>query len=466
MASAIRTLLKKKKLTGEELGRLLLIDLADTQAGKPNLSQEEIANLHKYIDNPTDGKVFNDYTDIQRYIIAFQMDYQIESRKLAVIYLQLHSYWTRIKDAEEAYLALADQPRILTRRDYEKLLSEARARIEDYSYSFTHLMLHEAESYTPKYKEGEVTPYDDIFKQLEKQAIPAHMVKKYQTIYKRDSDLEEYNKFDYLHGWIYVYDPKETDDPNSPLELIEDYPDFVQAVIDKYSKLKGLERLAKMEEADYIRDDLIDFKTAYDLDILDAKEWYDRPSLTLENGEGSDLASGVAVIEEDVRAVFEQNIKDGTYHYKMKSRLSSSLSENVLKDEEFINNISQAYHQLKQSLKRISGFGYGLSKFIEITGVKELSVFDFSKGQVTHERIINSFEGIEFFIYRYGLLEDERSTIELRKEVKALFMPDFTEEDVAIQPHEQAKAEEIIANASSKGEAVRLVGNYLTGLEP
>ncbi|GAB3238368.1 hypothetical protein [Psychrobacter pacificensis] len=465
MASAIRTLLKKKKLTGEELGRLLLIDLADTQAGKPNLSQEEIANLHNYIDNPTDGKVFNDYIDIQRYIIAFQMDYQIESRKLAVIYLQFHNYWTKIKDAENAYYALATQPRVLTRRDYEKLLSEARARVESYSYSFTHLMLHEAETYTPKYKEGQVTPYDNIFKKLKEQPIPAHMVEKYQTIYKRDSDLEEYNKFDYLHGWIYVYDPAETDDPNSPLEFVKDYPDFVQAVIDKYSKLKGLERLAKMEEADYIRDDLIDFRTAYDLDILGAKKSYDTPILTLDNGEGSDLANGIAVIE-DTGTVFNQNIKDGTYYYKIGLGISSSLSENVLKDEELINRIAQNHYQLKQSLKRINGFAYGLNKFIEITGVQDLSVFDFSKGKIALDRVVSLFEDIEFYIYRYGLLEDERPVTELREEVKALLMPDFTEEDVAIQPHEQERVEEIIANASSKGEAVRLVGNYLTGLEP
>lgn len=464
MASTVRTLLKKKKLTGEELGRMLLIDLADTEAGRPNLSPEEIASLSKYIDNPIDGKVFNDYTDIQRYIIAFQMDYQIESKNLAVIYLQLHSYWSKIKDAEEAYSALATQPRILTRRDYEKLLSEARDRVESYSYSFIDLIIHEAETYANKYEQGEATPYDAIFKQLEKQSIPAHMVEKYRAIYAEDSTLEEYNKLNYLKNWVYVYDPKETDDPNSPLEFIGDYPDFVEAVISRLSKLKGLEKLAKMEEADYTRDDLIDFKTAYDLDILDAKEIYDRPSLILQNGEGSDLASGVAVIEEDVSAI--SAIKDGTYYYKMPDRLSSSLSENILKDEELINNISQAHYKLKQSLKRISGFGYGLNKFIEITGVKELSVFDFSKGQVTHERIINSLGGIEFFIYRYGLLEEERPVTELREEMKTLFMPDFTEEDVAIQPHEQERVKEIIATASSKGEAVRLVGNYVTGLEP
>lgn len=465
MASAIRTLLKKKKLTGEELGKMLLVDIANTQAGKPDLSQEELANLHKYIDNPIDGKVFNDYTDIQRYIIAFQMDYQTESKRIAVNYLNLFRIYQNITHAEHAYYALATQPRIMTRRDYEKLLSEARARIEGYHYCFIDLAIHEAETYTPKHKEGEVTPYDDIFKQLEKQSIPAHMVEKYKTIYNRDSNLEDHNKFDYLHGWIYVYDPKETDDPKSPLELIKDYPDFVEAVISKYSKLKGLERLAEMEEADYISDDLIDLKVAYNLDILDAKKLYDTPILTTDNGNGKDLVNGVALIEEPT-IVFNQNIKDGTYYYKMPRSLSSSLSENLLKNEALIEEIDKTYFNLKKSLKRLKGFSYGLNKFIEITGVKELEVFDFSKKSNQFEMMETLFEDIDFHIQRFGLLEDERPENELREEVKALLKADFKEEDVAIQPHEQAKTEEIIANASSKGEAVRLVGNYLTGLEP
>lgn len=464
MASAIRSLLKKKKLTGEELGRILLVDIANTQAGKPNLSQEEIANLHKYIDNPIDGKVFNDYTDIQRYIIAFQMDYEIETRKLAVTYLSLFRLYEKVKAAEDAYYALATQPRIMTRRDYEKLLSEARARVEEYSYSFIDLMLKEAETYTNKYELGEATPYDNIFKQLEKQSIPAHMVEKYKVIYAHNSTLEANNKLDYLHQWKDAYNPLETDDPNSPLEFIEDYPDFVQAVIDKYSKLKGLERLAKMDKADYIRDDLIDFKTAYELDILGVRKSYDKPVLTAANG--SDLRYGVAVIEEDVSAMSKQNIIDGTYHYKIPYGISISLSENLLKDEDSITEILNTFANLKMRLKRLKSFSYALSKFIEITGVKELTVFDYLKKNDVFKSMCTFFEDIDMLIFRYGLLEDERPATEVREEVKALFTADFTEEDVSIQPHEKERADEIIANASSKGEAVRLVGNYLTGLEP
>lgn len=462
MASAVKNLLKKKKLTGEELGRILLVDLANTQAGKPNLSHEELANLHTYIDNPRDGKIFNEYTDIQRYIIAFQMDFQIESRKLAVIYLQLYHYWSNLKDAEEAYSALNKQPRILTRQDYEKLLKEARDRVQSYKYSFIHLAIYEAETYTVKYKEGEATPYDDVFKHLENQSIPDQMVEKYQTLYKSDSSLEEYTKLDYLQNWIYVYDPMETDDKKSPLELVEDYPDFVQAIINRFSKLEGLEHLAKMEEADFIRSDLIAFKTAYDLDILDCKNTYDKPILEIN---GVSLTSGVAIIE-DTATVFKQNIKDGTYYYKMPYSVSRNLSENIVKNEDFINRVAKTHQQLKLTLKRMNGFSYGLSKFIDITGVKELSIFDFSKRQTTVEIITNLFIDFEYFIKRLGLLEEERPAEELIEEVKALFIPDFTDEDLLIQPHEKEQVEEIIANASSKGEAVRLVGNYVTGLEP
>lgn len=461
MASPVRTLLKKKKLTGEELGKILLIDLADTQAGRPNLSQEELGSLRSYITNSEDGKIFNDYLDIQRYIIAFNMDYQTEVKRLAVQYLGIFHYWNKLKDAEEAYETLTRQPRIMTRRDYEKLLAEARARIEGYTYSFIDLMLHEAETHTPKYEAGEVTPYDDIFKQLKGQPIPAHMVEKYQVLYKDDNSLEEHDKLDYLQHWVYVYDPKETEDESSPLELKADFPEFTQAVLTNFSKLKGLKHLGKMKEVDYTKEDLIKFKTAYDLDILDAKKLYDNPTLTLENGR--DLAYGVAVIEE-ANAVFKLNIKDGTYYYNMDYILSRYISEAYLANKDLIAQIQSDKLRIKNTLKRVNGFAYALEKFIQVTGVKELEAFSFGRDNNTIKLLNTLFE--DTYIKRFGLLEEERPEEELTEEVKALFMPDFTEDDVAIQPYEKEKVEEIIASSRSKGEAVQLIGNYLTGLKP
>lgn len=463
MASAIRTLLKKKKLTGEELGKMLLIDLVDAYKERPNLSQEEQNSLPNYIDNPREGKVFNDYVVIHRYLMAMTIDYEAEVKRLNLNYLNLLYRIQLVEGAELAYFSLTRQPIIMTRRDYERRIDEAKAEVESYSYSFIRLMLHEAETYTPKYKEGEATPYDDIFKQLEKQSIPAHMVEKYKTIYNRDSDLEEYNKFDYLHGWIYVYDPAETDDPNSPLEIIEDYPDFVQAVISKYSKLKGLERLAKMEEEDYIRDDLIDFKTAYDLNVFDTKEHYDNPEVTL-NGR---TINGVAVIEKLSKHTFisNNNIANDSYYYTLPPVVKVMLSESVLDDENFISHIEQLHEALKLSFKRLSGFKYALDKIVQVTGVEQIAELAQEDKTNLIDNINEEADAFNYCIWRFGLLEEEGEPIELRKDIMRLFTLNFTKEDIEIKPHEKEQVEDIISSGSSKNEVVTQLTNFLTRLE-
>lgn len=414
MASPVRTLLKKKKLTGEELGRILLICIAGVQKGETVLTDEELNSLVKYIDNPRDGKIYNAYLDIERYVIAMSLDFEAENRKLNVIYLELFRHWQRAMDAEKTYYGLMRQPRIMTRRDYEKALAEARTRVESYKYSFMALMLQEAETYTPMYEAGEVTPYDDIFKQLKGQPIPAHMVEKYQTLYKDDNSLEEHNKLDYLQHWIYVYDPAETEDKTSPLGLVEDYPDFVDAVLSKYSKLKGLKHLGKMKQADYTRADLIPFKTAYSLDILGAKNTYEEPILEFK---GTTLDNGVAVLD-NLPSNSKNNIKDGSYYYSFLFMGKENLAEELLADEDRTEHIRSVFSSLKQTLKRINAFTYALDKIIELTGVKELEAFRAgSINKTVFEITIEHAEEFEYFIRRVGLLENERPAKELQEEM-------------------------------------------------
>lgn len=462
MASPVRTLLKKKKLTGEELGRIILIHISGVQKGEAVLNDDEFDNLANYIDNSRDGRIYNAYLDIQRYVIAMSLDFETEAKRLNVLYMELFRHWQMAMDAEKTYYGLTQQPRIMTRRDYEQALAEARARVEGYNYSFIDLMLQEAETYTPKYEAGEVTPYDDIFKQLKGQPIPAHMVEKYQTIYKDDNSLEEHDKLDYLQHWIYVYDPAETDDPNSPLGLVEDYPEFTQAVLTNFSKLKGLKHLGKMKEADYTRDDLISFKTAYNLDILKAKQNYETPILEFK---GTTLANGVGVLD-NLPLSARNNIKDGTYYYDFSFMGKAYLAENLLADEDKKEHIKSVLSSLKRTLKRINAFNYALDKIIELTAVKELEVFRAGGvNETVFEIIIEHAEDFKYFIRRVGLLENERPAKELQEEMLKLFSPDFTLDDVAIKPEEKAKVQEIIDDSSAKNDAVREMSNYLTGLK-
>lgn len=474
MASPVRTLLKKKKLTGEELGRILLIYIAGVQKGETLLTDEELNSLVKYIDNPRDGKIYNAYLDIERYVIAMSLDFEAENRKLNVIYLELFRHWQRAMDAEKTYYGLMQQPRIMTRRDYEQALAEARELLKKETYSFFYLILHETIWQTATLDSGFNSYLEPILESLKQQAISEEMLRDYQRIYDdEDNTLEGVTKYDYLKEYIYVYDPEDADDPEAPLGLLRDYPEVVEAILAKYSQLKGLKHLGKMKKADYIRDDLISFKTAFNLDILKAKENYEEPILEFK---GMTLANGVAVLDNipsnarnnhiKERTYTSKNVKDGTYYYDFSFMGEAYLAENLLADEEKTQHIRSALSSLKRTLKRINAFNYALDKIIEITGVKELEVFRAGGvNETVFEITIEHAEGFKYFIRRVGLLENERPAKELQEEMLKLFSPDFTLDDVAIKPEEKAKVQEIIDDSSAKNDAVREMSNYLTGLK-
>lgn len=463
MASPVRTLLKKKKLTGEELGRIILIHISGVQKGETVLTDEELNSLVKYIDNPKDGRVFNAYLDIERYVIAMSLDFEAENRKLNVIYLELFRYWQRAMDAEKTYFGLMQQPRIMTRRDYEQALAEARNIVEKYTYSFFDLINHESEYEIATLESGSNSYLETILESLKQQAISEEMLRDYQRIYDdEDNTLEGVTKYDYLKEYIYVYAPEDADDPEAPLGLLRDYPELVEAILAKYSQLKGLKHLGKMNKTDYIRDDLISFKTAYNLDILRAKQNYDEPILEFKD---MTLANGVAILD-NLPLSAKNNIKDGTYYYDFSFMGEAYLAENLLADEERTQHIRSALSSLKRTLKRINAFNYALDKIIEITGVKELEVFRAGGvNETVFEITIEHAEGFKYFIRRVGLLENERPAKELQEEMLKLFSPDFTLDDVAIKPEEKAKVQEIIDDSSTKNDAVREMSNYLTGLK-
>lgn len=463
MASPVRTLLKKKKLTGEELGKILLIDLADAYANRPNLSREEQNKLPEYIDNPRDGKIFNEYVAIHRYLMAMSIDYEAEVKRLNLNYLNLLYRMQLVEGAETTYFSLTRQPIIMTRKDYEKHLRIAKRQLEQYTYSFFDMVAEEVHSFIPLYEAGELTPYNDIFKQLEKQPITPEMTERYLSLEYDEDKLESLNKLSYLRDYRSVYHPMETDDPSSPLQLKADYPELTKAVIAKYSKLKGLKRLAKMTEADYTRKDLIDFKTAYSLDLFGIKAEYDDPEITLDER----TINGVAVIEKISKHKFFSTgeIIDDTYYYLLPPLIEVMLSENVLEDENFINHIEELHKAMKFSFKRLSGFRYALDKIVEVTGVKQIEELAQEDKSELIDNINEQAKSFDRSIWRFGLLKNEGEPLQLRKRITSLFTLNFTKEDIQIQPHEMEKVEEIISSGKSKNELVTELTNFLTRLE-
>lgn len=315
----VKKLLGKKKPTGEELGKILLIDLTNAHTGKPSLNHEELLTLQDCITTAEDWHVFRQYSAIKRYIIAFSLDHDAQLKALNSNFLNFTSRKQLLQLSEASYINLARQPFIMTRQQYNERLEAT----------------------------------------------------------KQETDIPE-------------------------------------------------------------------------------------KTILLENGQ---LSRCVAILEGDESHYIETGqIKDNRYIYSLLPAVKANMAETFLQNIQMTNIIKELKQVLKQNFKRLSGFNYAIDSFKKITGIKQLEVF---KKEVPVKLLYEINDKDSFgYILRYGLTENERPEKELRSEAAKLFDVDFTEKDIVIKAAEKARVRQIIAENQDQSEAVRLVGNYLTGLKP
>lgn len=459
--NTLSKLLKKKKLTGEEVGKIILLDLVNNYTDQPTLTQaERDAYVDALVEN-TDIRAYNDYLQIYRFITGFAIDFESTERAYAVVSLKLlHEVTTLIK-SENRYFQLALQPRILTRRDYEQALKEAKERVSSWTYSLYNLVESELSQAIEAYNNKEKTPYKRYFDAYKKEQANQKAIETYRVTYHQSKDNpkknKELTKLVILSEYLTIYDDSELATKGGMLFFKEDYPELLQAILENYSKLEGMEYLAQLPEIEYLNEDLIDFQTAYKLDILGARNAYDDPLLTFKS---HDLTSGVAVIES-ARGVTKGNIKDGTFYYYLGKGLGMgrNLAEDVLADEDYIAKIERIKKQLRRISRNLQGFQYFMLKLVEITGVKELLAFN-RKDITAKLHYLEAFAD-DLYVIRYGFLEDEGDPVELRERVRELYSLGFTVDDIQITEAEKEEVENIIRNAPTKEKAVIQTFNFL-----
>ena len=453
--NALSRLLKKKKLTGEEVGKIILLDLVNSYKNQPELSQQERdAYVDALVENK-DIRAYNDYLQVYRFIITMIIDYESQERAYHALRQEFLSHMLRYSDAENNYFKLSLHPRILTRRDYEQALKEAKENVSSWTYSLYSLVAYELRKNIEAYNNKEKTPYKRYFDAYKKEQANQQAIKTYRATYDNPKKDEDLTKLVMLDKYIDIYDDAELETKGGMLFFKEDYPELLQDILENYSKLEGLEYLTKLPESEYLKEDLIDFETAYKLDIMGAKQDYDDPLLTFK---GSDLRSGVAVIES-ARGIAKGNIIDGTFYYDLGKGANRNLAEDILGNEKYISNIERIKSQFKQIVRSLVAFRYFMDKLVEITGVPELLAF--SRDDGTGKIPFFKAYAEDLWVHRYGLLEDEGDPVELGKQVRKLFSLGFTVGDIQITEAEKEEVESIIRNAPTKEKAVTETFSYL-----
>ena len=457
--NALSKLLKKKKLTGEEVGKIILLDLVNSYKGQPTLTQAERDAYVDALVESKDIRAYNDYLQVYRFITTMVIDYESQERAYYAIRQEFMRHMLRYSDAENNYFSLSLQPRILTRRDYEQALKEAKENVSSWTYSLYSLVAYELRKNIEAYNNKEKTPYKRYFDAYKKEQANEQAIEAYQATYWQDKDNpkkdKELTKLIMLDKYLEIYNDAELETKGGMLFFGDDYPELLQSILENYSKLEGLEYLANLTTDDHIREDLIDFQTAYKLDILGARDAYDDPLLTFK---GRDLTSGVAVIES-ARGIAKGRIIDGTYYYDLGRGTGRNLAEDILGDEKYISTIERIKKQFKQIVRNLVAFHYFMLKLVEITGVPDLLAFNRDDGTGK----IPFFEAYaeDLWVHRYGLLEDEGDPVELGKQVRKLFSLGFTVDDIQITEAEKAETDKIISNAKNKDQAVTNIFKYL-----
>lgn len=465
----LKKLLGRKKLTGDNLGKLILKDLGLSKQKKDILGEGDLSAIESIIIDLSEIKEYYPYKAIHSYLLSMTLDYELERSKLNLYYLDIVRYFTMLLTAEEAYNAFKFQPRIMTRRDYELCIEQNKENIERQekrqTFSFIRLISYELSKALPKYEAGEKTEYNAIFDELRSLALTdgqeTHLKKVSKALCE---ELTINNQYEYLLKHAKLYLPKAKGNTKErPYFFKKDFESLTKAILNKYSKYEGLEFLTKLKKSDYTREDLISFKLAHELDILSARTILPNPCLEWK---GYPLVYGVAIVEEDPSFMNNAKIREGSFYYRLAYMHYINIAENFLKNEEVIKDIATLFNLIKQSMKRLNGFSYALDMIIQITGVKELESFRLKNTEEFYNDIVEKASYLKKdIIFRHEFLRHEEPVEELRQKLLNVFMPHFTLEDVAIQPDEVKEVEKIISTIASKDSTVNRLTKYLTGLK-
>lgn len=177
--SSIKRLLAKKKLTGEEVGRLMILDLAEAYkrrlAGEITsegllTEAEKTAMVSKILGN-NDIRVYNAYRDIHNFLINTQPFILMYSMQAELYFWRLFSMALKIYNAENAENLRKFEPIIMTKKQYNELKKLDFNKKITMIYTPEDVLIHAIKYYLNKYKSGEKTPFNNYFESFKKKYI-------------------------------------------------------------------------------------------------------------------------------------------------------------------------------------------------------------------------------------------------------------------------------------------------------
>jgi hypothetical protein len=445
----ITQLLKKSKgkLTGDEVGRLMIADLVEAykhaltggDVNKGILSDKEKSELVKGLEGSHNITRYNKYRYLNDFLTRFPTLNALQEQIFDNYYFRLYSLLKNAENAEQEYWFDHFTPLIVTEEKYKELTAEQNAHDREATYSaidiFMEYLLDLISKYengkrvkirkeidktksqpitnkrikTNYYEKGENGHYETKEGETENQVNPVvwqELISAHELVFIDEREApDDITAYEILQDALGYYSPEEI-----LTEFKADYPAIFSYIWDEMIKEPVLEPITEMTPEELINTSFITGLELANAGILDFKQ------RIKEGYRASDISyCGVAVLKCGL-----YNTETATlgrmphYHF---------LSEHLLEGgtKEVIENYIAA---LQNCLIELYSYNTALEIIRDVLGIDGLEIFysnmERRKDQI---EILNDMFAGFYELNRDGRTPDEMLTEELRTELKELLKP-------------------------------------------
>jgi len=412
MAREIQTLLKKGKLTGDEVGKLMIRDLVATYHNLLRDGEDQglltSAEMHTIINGlakKEDIKRYYDYRDLCAYIVNAAKAYTIQEGSAEEYLWKIYFFLREMRHAEEENTRSFWQPRIMTQKQYDELKKTEFNEKMSWGFSVNRFILYALDYYLNLYRDGKQTPLDKHFTAAKEEPY-VFQDGDNGTMFDLLENAEEYYSIDLVDHEGNIYD------------FMDDFPGLFQDLWKRLTMIKGLSFLKDIPKKNYLDDDLISFKDLYKNDVMDFKSSGDlfQPDR---------CPGGVAVLQPSIFYPTTQIDERGYYKEPESKWRKYFMAESIL-DGAIKDKLSRWLALHRGSVRECFIIKTTLQLIGEFIGTPEVATL-IDKGNRLAERaellirVIN--DAPEWIQTRYGILPNERPVEELREEFAKTFEP-------------------------------------------
>lgn len=146
--SQVKKLLRKKGLTGKDVGLLLMASLLndiehiDDPEKELLFTQEEIEDMVEHLQTDRDRTVYGAYRTLYNSLVVLYNAGKMVEQRFYHGWYRLYNEINAVRLAEEAQKLSADRPLIMTESQYKRSKDEARAKLREAQESYNTLILY------------------------------------------------------------------------------------------------------------------------------------------------------------------------------------------------------------------------------------------------------------------------------------------------------------------------------------